>query len=172
DQAEEFHCNAELWTEKEDRTFLRRALTGVDGELRVGDRWLRVSRSATQDGGSVVVCTDLTALKDKEARLEASHAWLDAALSNMVQGLCLFDADDRLQVVNRRFCELFQLAPGSVSPGVHLSELLELAPFGAVPGPRPVQGGQRYAWPCRRRHAAAYRRRTAPVLRARGGHGR
>jgi diguanylate cyclase (GGDEF)-like protein len=139
-QAAEFLGKAELWSEIEDRTFLGRALTGVDGEVRVGDRWLRVSRSATQDGGSVVVCTDLTALKDKEARLEASHAWLDAALSNMVQGLCLFDANDRLQVVNRRFCELFQLAPGSVSPGVHLAELLELAPFGFCDAARADNG--------------------------------
>ncbi|MDO9714384.1 PAS-domain containing protein, partial [Paracraurococcus lichenis] len=39
--------------------------------------------------------------------LAAQHARLDAALSNMVQGLCLFDADRRLAVYNSRFAEMF-----------------------------------------------------------------
>ncbi|MFC7553434.1 PAS-domain containing protein [Pseudoroseomonas wenyumeiae] len=37
----------------------------------------------------------------------AQHARFEAALSNMVQGLCLFDAEGRLAVANRRFAEMF-----------------------------------------------------------------
>lgn len=37
----------------------------------------------------------------------AQHARFEAALSNMVQGLCLFDAEGRLTVANRRFAEMF-----------------------------------------------------------------
>ena len=40
-------------------------------------------------------------------QLAAQHARMDAALSNMNQGLCLFDADGRLAVANRRFAEMF-----------------------------------------------------------------
>ena len=40
-------------------------------------------------------------------QLAAQHARLDAALSNMNQGLCLFGTDGRLAVANRRFAELF-----------------------------------------------------------------
>ncbi|WP_161993791.1 putative bifunctional diguanylate cyclase/phosphodiesterase [Muricoccus nepalensis] len=40
-------------------------------------------------------------------RMEAQLARFDAALSNMVQGLCLFGPDDTLTVVNRRFVEMF-----------------------------------------------------------------
>jgi diguanylate cyclase (GGDEF)-like protein len=37
----------------------------------------------------------------------AQHARFEAALSNMVQGLCLFDPDGRLAVANRRFVDMF-----------------------------------------------------------------
>jgi diguanylate cyclase (GGDEF)-like protein len=39
--------------------------------------------------------------------LAAQHARLEAALDNMTQGLCLFGADRRLAVANRRFMEMF-----------------------------------------------------------------
>jgi diguanylate cyclase (GGDEF)-like protein len=39
--------------------------------------------------------------------LAAQHARLEAALDNMNQGLCLFGADGRLAVANRRFAEMF-----------------------------------------------------------------
>lgn len=39
--------------------------------------------------------------------LAGQHARFEAALDNMTQGLCLFDADGRLAVVNHRFIEMF-----------------------------------------------------------------
>ncbi|MXP65810.1 EAL domain-containing protein [Roseomonas sp. M0104] len=48
------------------------------------------------------------------------NARLDAALSNMVQGLCLFAPDGRLVMVNRRFTEMF----GAPAPGAAPGELL------------------------------------------------
>src|SRR5262249_11333758 len=41
----------------------------------------------------------------------AAEAWVDAALENMSQGLCLYDAQNRLEVFNRRFLEIFKLPP-------------------------------------------------------------
>ena len=49
---------------------------------------------------------------------QGTNLRLDAALDNMSQGLCLYDADDRLQVVNRRFCEIFGLQREKVRPGL------------------------------------------------------
>ena len=43
---------------------------------------------------------------------------LDAALDNMSQGLCLYDAQQRLEVVNRRFFEIFGLPRDQVQPGI------------------------------------------------------
>ena len=45
--------------------------------------------------------------------IAAQHARFDAALSNMSQGLCLFDAGGKLAVANRRFAEMF----GAPEPG-------------------------------------------------------
>jgi diguanylate cyclase (GGDEF)-like protein len=97
------------------------------GEARLRDgRWLRVSQSVTQDSGSVAVWSDISQLKDQEEKLIATNGRLDAALSNMSQGLCLFDSENRLKVVNRRFCEIYELQPDLVGPGLTFREVLEL----------------------------------------------
>ena len=107
----------------------RLAETAHDGgEVRLLDgRWLWVGRSATRDGGFVAVLTDVTALKNQTARLEAANSSLDAALGHMSQGLCLYDAEQRLKVVNRRFCEIFRLRPEQVTTGLLFLEVLALS---------------------------------------------
>ena len=45
----------------------------------------------------------------------------------MVQGLCLYDAEDRLQVFNRRFREIFGIAPEKIQPGMAFSDVLALS---------------------------------------------
>ncbi len=67
----------------------------------------------------------VTALSDKTTRLEAANLCLDAALGNMSQGLCLYDANDRLRMVNRQFCDIFRLSPEQVVPGLSFREVLE-----------------------------------------------
>src|SRR6202007_2087255 len=46
---------------------------------------------------------------DKQ-RLEQINMHFDAALSNMAQGLCMFDGDKRLVVWNDRYAQLYQLS--------------------------------------------------------------
>ena len=41
----------------------------------------------------------------------------DAALANMSHGLCMFDAQNRLVVWNKRFCEILRHRPGSAVAG-------------------------------------------------------
>src|SRR5438128_9900097 len=75
--------------------------SGLASEARLPDgRWLRVSRSLTQERGVIVVYSDITALKQQEAELHETNLRLDAALKNMSQGLCLYDSEGRLQGVN------------------------------------------------------------------------
>ena len=98
------------------------------GEARLADgRWLRISQSATRDGGSIVVCSDISLLKLQEATLQDTNLRLDAALDNMSQGLCLYDAENRLQVVNRRCHEIFGLAAERLQPGMTFLNVLELS---------------------------------------------
>jgi diguanylate cyclase (GGDEF)-like protein len=101
------------------------------GEHRLPDgRWLRIGRSHTQDGGFVAVCSDITLLKDQEARLVSTNLRLDTALDNMSQGLCLFDAEGRLAVVNRRYIEIFDLSPDAPILGLTQEALASL---GGIP---------------------------------------
>jgi diguanylate cyclase (GGDEF)-like protein/PAS domain S-box-containing protein len=100
----------------------------IAGETRLVDgRWLRVSRNATQDGGFIVVCGDISILKEQEAKLTATNLRLDAALDNMSQGLCLYDAENRLRLVNRRYLEIFGLSAVQVRPGMTFREVLEVS---------------------------------------------
>jgi diguanylate cyclase (GGDEF)-like protein len=110
---------------------LREALDDVEGvasEAQLPDgRWLRVSRSPTQEGGVILVYSDITGLKQQKAELHASNLRLDAALTHMSQGLCLYDREGRLQVVNRRFCEIFDISPELVLPGMTFEDVLRLS---------------------------------------------
>ncbi len=97
-------------------------------ELELADgRWVRVSRSATQDGGFVAITSDITALKQREAELRETNLRFDAALANMSQGLALFDAEHRLQVSNRRLAEICRLPVECLRPGVTLRQLVDVS---------------------------------------------
>jgi diguanylate cyclase (GGDEF)-like protein/PAS domain S-box-containing protein len=116
---------------------VRRILTRTDVNLHAtteaqlpDGRWLRISRSPTRDEGFIVFCTDITPLKQQEASLRDSNLLLDAALENMSQGLCLYDGQNRLQVANRRFFEIFKLARDKIRPGASYREVLEASVAG------------------------------------------
>jgi diguanylate cyclase (GGDEF)-like protein/PAS domain S-box-containing protein len=51
---------------------------------------------------------------------------LDIAISNMSLGLIMFDADRRIVLRNRRYCELYGLPPEIVRPGLSFRDLLIL----------------------------------------------
>jgi diguanylate cyclase (GGDEF)-like protein/PAS domain S-box-containing protein len=107
---------------------LRRQNNGEPEDVRLADgRWLRVSQSATRDGGFIVVCSDISQSKEQKARLRETNLRLDAALDNMSQGLCLFDAQNRLEVVNRRFYEIFGLSRDLIEPGADIEKILKLS---------------------------------------------
>jgi len=90
-------------------------------------RWLRISRSPTRDGGFIVMCSDITKLKEQEKSLRETNTLLDAALENMSQGLCLLDAQGRIEVFNRRYPEIFKLPPDRVRPGMTFKDVLAIS---------------------------------------------
>src|SRR5262249_7201361 len=63
-------------------------------------------------------------IDDSEARLREQNRRLDAAVTNMSQGLCLFDAEDRLVLYNDRYCEIYGVSRDQVKPGSTMTELL------------------------------------------------
>lgn len=76
-------------------------------------------------------------LRAREADLQAQNTRFSAALSNMSQGLCLFDAKQRLIVCNKRYAELYGLGDEQTKPGTTLRAILEYrVASGAAPEDR------------------------------------
>ncbi|HVV81213.1 MAG TPA: EAL domain-containing protein [Pseudolabrys sp.] len=62
------------------------------------------------------------------ARREAreQHHRFEAALNNMKQGLCMFDAQDRVVIWNQRYLDMYDIKPDQIWSGCNLDELLEM----------------------------------------------
>ncbi|TFZ56039.1 EAL domain-containing protein [Methylorubrum sp. Q1] len=65
------------------------------------------------------------ALVEAHAQLSEQNRRFDAALANMTQGLCMFDADQRLLVWNRRYLEIFGLPEGALDVGMSQRAIIE-----------------------------------------------
>ena len=66
----------------------------------------------------------LRALDDTIAELETQNKRFDIALSNMSQGLCVFDKDRRLVVCNSRYANLYSLPAELTRPGTPLEDIV------------------------------------------------
>jgi diguanylate cyclase (GGDEF)-like protein len=74
---------------------------------------------------SEAVATEREArLNEKSGELERANACFDAALNNMSQGLCLFDASARIVVCNQQYLQMYNLSPEVVRAGCTLRELV------------------------------------------------
>jgi PAS domain S-box-containing protein len=58
-------------------------------------------------------------------RLVVQNRRLSNALDNMTQGLCMFDAQGRIVLTNRRYIGMYNLSPEIVRPGCSLPELMQ-----------------------------------------------
>ena len=64
-------------------------------------------------------------LIEQEKQLRAQNVQIDAALNNMAQGLCMFDADHRLVVVNQPFSTLFSVPLHKFKVGMTPTEFVD-----------------------------------------------
>jgi diguanylate cyclase (GGDEF)-like protein/PAS domain S-box-containing protein len=87
----------------------------------------RFSDEAGKLLGFAKITRDMTRFKEDQDRIEEARLHLDAALEHMHHGLCLFDADQRLVLRNRRFAELWSLPEDSCPPGTTLMEVARAA---------------------------------------------
>ena len=66
--------------------------------------------------------------RDFQARIDALEARAlryETMIEDIPQGVCLFDAEERLQQCNRRYAEIYRLSPEHVRPGATLREIAE-----------------------------------------------
>lgn len=59
------------------------------------------------------------------ATLEAQALRFETVIDNISQGICFFGADERLILSNRRYAEIYRIAPGRLQSGLTLSEIVE-----------------------------------------------
>ncbi len=64
-------------------------------------------------------------LSTSEASLAQKSLQLDTALNNMSQGLCMFDAHQRLVICNMLYAEMYGLSPEQTRSGTHYRAILE-----------------------------------------------
>jgi diguanylate cyclase (GGDEF)-like protein/PAS domain S-box-containing protein len=84
-------------------------------------------------------------LERQNAALKIGRQQLDAALSNMSEGLCFFDESQRLVVSNRRFAEIYGLSTQDLQPGITLAEIVRLR-IAAGSGPSSTTWQQYMDW--------------------------
>ena len=92
--------------------------------LRDG-RTISIVNQPVQGGGWVATHEDITERVKAENEKEEQQRQRDAALSNMSQGLAMFDASMRLIVCNKRYANLYGLSEEQTKPGTPLRSLLE-----------------------------------------------
>ena len=79
------------------------------------------------DGGAVATFEDISQKIAGELALAASESKLQAALTNMSQGLLMLDSDAKLVLFNPHFAEIFGLPLAQIRPGMTTPELMALA---------------------------------------------
>jgi PAS domain S-box-containing protein len=80
----------------------------------------------------------LQELQRREEELKIQNERFDAAINNMGNGLCMFDADQRLIVCNERYAEMYGLSVEQTRPGKTLRSILESrVAAGCYPGDDP-----------------------------------
>ncbi len=65
-------------------------------------------------------------LRSRETELQAQNMRIDAALSNMSQGLAMYDGDARLVICNARFVSMYRYSPADIRLGMPLRDLIRL----------------------------------------------
>ncbi len=94
-------------------------------------RWVRSLDRKTDDGGIVCIRSDVTHMINQKQEndrissdLDRASIQLDEALNNMVQGLCMFDADRRLILCNRQYLEMYGFSSEIVKPGIAMADIM------------------------------------------------
>ena len=108
-------------------------------ERQTGDRWIQIAEQHTSDGGTVVVQTDITALKRREQELAEKTALLRATLDNMDQGLLVIDASGAIKMWNHRMTELLDVPTELVEVGQSVEVLLRVMASEGVYGNGPIE---------------------------------
>ncbi len=110
------HIAPERWLR--DRVERHRRAEGAHVQALSDGRWIQINEIRTSDGGIVGVYTDITSVKAEDARQRAlelaeRNLALQATLDTLSEGVCLFDAQHRMQASNEGLMRVLALSDGS-----------------------------------------------------------
>ncbi len=91
-----------------------------DGAGREPGREIGASNSTR----AVMDADDTCLLLEQKRSLEQLNTWFEVALNNMVRGLSMFDAEQRLIVCNKSYRQLYELTEELTAPGTPLTEIV------------------------------------------------
>jgi ABC-type amino acid transport substrate-binding protein/serine phosphatase RsbU (regulator of sigma subunit) len=110
--------------QEQKRIDFRRQNSNESLEIELSDgRWLQVRESTTAEG-TISIATDVTERKNAEREVEARRAQLDDILSNITQGVVMFDSEQRMIAWNDRYPDILNLEENFLQPGLSLYELV------------------------------------------------
>jgi diguanylate cyclase (GGDEF)-like protein len=100
-------------------------------ELVAGGRTIETAHVFSPGLGWVVTHEDVTEeiesnelVQRRKRELERQNIRLDAAVNNISQGLCMYDAKGRLVICNTPYANIYRLPPDMLKPGTQLEEIL------------------------------------------------
>ncbi|WP_264214589.1 hybrid sensor histidine kinase/response regulator [Leisingera thetidis] len=96
--------------------------------MMAGSSWLQVSEHRTPDGGTVILQTDITDMmrlerQERDRLLDDQSRVIKATLEHLDQGVCIFDAKNRLVGWNRRAGVLLSVPAGRFQLGMSFASL-------------------------------------------------
>jgi PAS domain S-box-containing protein len=104
-------------------------------EFQTGDgRWILQRRTPTEDGGQILICTDITARKNRQIEIDKARQAADQLLGDMKRildamhlGVVVLDADLHTVIVNQAYFKIWNIAPEDVPIGIPAREMFEKA---------------------------------------------
>ncbi len=102
-----------------DRVEWHRRAEGAHVQALGDGRWIQINELRTSDGGIVGIYTDITSVKAEDARQRAlelaeRNLALQATLDTLSEGVCLFDAQRRMQAWNEGLVRVLGLSGGDL----------------------------------------------------------
>lgn len=86
--------------------------------------WILLNERRMPDGGRVMVYTDISEFKQREAEAQAASQLFEEAIEAISSGFALWDAEDRMVTCNTRFRDYFAGLDDLVVPGSVFTEIV------------------------------------------------
>lgn len=108
--------------------------SGATMHQRYDGVWVRFNAQRMENGDTVFTSSDISILKEHETErkrlgdaVESERKHLNDALTNMSQGICVFDSDQRMVVSNQQFINMAGFDPELAKPGARRIDLIHSA---------------------------------------------